>query len=347
MALALLFAAIAGAHAQDRVFVTGKVLGQDGAPMAGAMVAVYDDSNHVVDYARTDASGDYAMSVTPRTLHLDHHSPGFFTEVFGGIAHAVGGAAAFVANPLRAGVNAAGSAVAVADPLMRGGVAAGTVVADKLIWPSSAPRSKPLEDRKSPGSLVMKVVEPGTSDLLAVQRVYWVQQEVLKIRSREQRTLAAWLDPVQMMPIDSTKPSTLKTDYLTFKSAHLTPSIAQRGESVRLTAVMPLPPDPPVYVTVVARNNRTGDKWELKPEGDGKFSAIIPIDKRCPPDDQAISIIAYPANQVRPGRRPEVEKEIEAAGLWNRSKPYQYNPLLVVSRNRADVTLTVLKTAKK
>jgi len=149
------------------------------------------------------------------------------------------------------------------------------------------------------------------------------------------------------MPVDSAKPSSLKTEYLTFKSVHISPSIVQRGDVARLVATLPLPPDPPVYITVVARNNRTGEKWELKPDGDGKFSADIPITRRFPVNDQAISVIAYPANQIKPGRRPEVEKQIEAAGLWDRSKAYQFNPLLVVSRNRADVSLTVLPPTKR
>src|SRR5580700_3889819 len=60
------------AKADEPVWATGHVADADGDPLVGAIVAVYDDSNHVVDYARTDRSGDYALAVPPRAIHLEH-----------------------------------------------------------------------------------------------------------------------------------------------------------------------------------------------------------------------------------------------------------------------------------
>jgi len=64
-------------------------------------------------------------------------------------------------------------------------------------------------------------------------------------------------------------------------------------------------------------------------------------------DDQTISLIAYAADERHPGRRPDAERAIEGAGMWNPKQPFQYDPLLVVSRSRADLTLTVLRPQKQ
>lgn len=350
-ALALVFVLLAQAvQAEDLVWATGKVTGQDGLPVPGAMVAVYDENNKVVDFARTDKNGEYALAVPKKVLNLNKHSRGFFTEVFGGITRFVGDAAGFVANPLRAGVRAVTSAQAglIADPLTKGGISAGGAVADQVLF-SIAPRQHKAttqEERKQPGAMLIKVANPGSNDLLGVARVYWIQQETFKAGGKQSKTLAAWLDPVQLTPADSSQPSKVESEYLRFTGARIVPSIAQPGQLVRLMVKIPTPPDPPVYMVVVARNNRTGQKWELKPTSSGRYEVEIEVDKKFPRDDQTLSVIAYAAQTQVPGRRHDAEGAIEGAGLWDAKKPYIYNPLLVVSRNRADLTLTVLASEK-
>ena len=185
------------AHAEDLVWATGRVLDERGRPMSGALVAVYDDSNKVVDYARTDRNGDYALAVPKKVLHLEHrHGKGFIAEVFGTVTRFVGDAAGFVSSPLRAGVRAVTSSQAanLTDPLTRGGIVAGGVVADQVLF-AVTPRQRketPQEERKQPGALFMKVIAPNSNDLVSVGRVYWVQQEVLKAGGKQSRTIAAW-----------------------------------------------------------------------------------------------------------------------------------------------------------
>jgi len=60
-----------------------------------------------------------------------------------------------------------------------------------------------------------------------------------------------------------------------------------------------------------------------------------------------ISIIAYAADEQHPGRRKNAEGAIEHAGLWEAHKPFVYDPLIVVSRTRADVTLTVVSPSRR
>ena len=109
---------------------------------------------------------------------------------------------------------------------------------------------------------------------------------------------------------------------------------------------MNIPPIPEVLFVVVARNSRTGEKWELRSAGNGIFEGEIEVSKKFPRDDQFISVIAYAGLQQHPGRRDDAEHAIEGAHLWDPKKPFLYDPLLVVSRNRADLILTVLAAGR-
>lgn len=350
-ALGVLLCAPCGARADQPVWATGHILDAQNRPMSNAIVAVYDDNNKVVDYARTDENGDYALAVPRSALHLqEHHSPGFFAEVFGGVTRFVGSTVGFVANPLRSGVKAVTSAEAAtfSGPLTKGGIAVGGAIVDQALFAVSPKPKRPvdLEARKMPGALFIKVIAPQRNDLIGVTRVYWVQKETFKAHGRQTQTLAAWLDPVQLTQADSDKPSTFQSTYFNFRSARLEPSLAQPGAVVRIMATLQTPPEPAVHVIVVAQNNRTGQKWELQPVGNGRYQAEFVVDKHAPRDDHNITILAYAASELKPGRRPDVEKGIEGAGLWNPKKPYIYNPLLAVSRNRAELALTVLGLSK-
>ncbi len=339
-------------RADQPVWATGHVVDASNRPLVGALVAVYDDNNKVIDYARTDETGDYALAVPRNALHLqEHHAKGFFAEVFGGVTRVVGGTVGFVANPLRAGVKAVTSSqiAAFADPLTKGGLAVGGAVVDQALFAASPHPRRPSEQelRKLPGALLIKVIAPDNSDMVGITRVYWIQKETYKTRGRETHALAAWLDPVQLMNLSSDKPSNVQSTYLNFTSARLEPSLAQRGQTVRISAALTTPAEPTVHVLVVARDNRTGESWELQPAGNGRFETQFVVDKRFATDDHPISILAYPASELKPGRRPDVEKAIAGADLWDTKKPFLYEPLLVVSRNRAEVTLTVLGPGKR
>ena len=344
--------AVSPARAEQPVWATGHIVDASNRPMAGAIVAVYDDNNKVVDYARADEHGDYALAVPRSALHIqEHHAKGFFAEVFGGVTRFVGSSVEFVANPLRAGVRAVTSSQAAAftDPLTKGGLAVGGAVVDKALFAVTPRPKRPVDQelRKMPGALLIKVIAPDRNDLVAVTRVYWIQKETFKARGRQTQTLAAWLDPVQLTSVDSEKPSSIQSTYLNFTFARMEPSLAEPGQTVRISATLPAPPEPAIHAIVVAHDRQTGKKWELLPVGNGRYEAEIVVDKHWGRDDHSISIIAYPGSELKPGRRPEVEKAIEGAGLWDSKKPYIYDPLVVVSRNRADLTLTVLGPNKR
>ena len=346
----LLGSAARPAQAEELVWATGIVQDASGKPIANALVAVYDDSNKVSDYARTDAHGEYALALPRRVLHLDKKRSGFITQIFNGVTRFVGDAAGFVANPLRAGMHAVTSSQAsnFTDPLTKGGIAAGSMVADQILFQIAPPKKQaPQEARKQPGALLVKAIAPDSRDLIGVAQVYWVQQETFQAGGKRTKNLAVWLDPVKLSAADSTVDSQINSDYLRFTSARLEPGIAEVGQRVRVFATLPSPPAPAIYAVVVARNNRTGQKWELTPIGNDRYVGEFIVDKHFPRDDQSISLLAYAAQPDAPGRRKQVESAMEGAGLWDARKPFRYDPLLVVSRNRADLTLTVVAPAKQ
>lgn len=349
---ALLCAGASSARAEELVWASGKVLDARGRAMRGAYVAAYDDSNRVIDYARTDQEGEYALAVPKHLLHLDHrHGKGFVAEVFTGVTRFVGGAAEFVANPVRSGVHAITNAEAALNPnpLTKGAFSAGGAVVDQVLFTVS-PRQKrkvPVEERKMPGSLLIKVIGPDSSDVVGVSHIYWMQEETLSAGGRSKKTLAAWLDPVRLESVDGDAPSKIDGAYLRFVNTHIEPSIAEPGQVVRIVTRLPMPPSPEINVIVVARNNRTGKIWELTRDNDGYFNTEIQIDKRFPHDDQIISLVAYAADEKHPGRRPKAEGAIEHSGIWDARKPFVYDPALVASRNRADVTLTVVSPSRR
>ena len=346
--IALVLAGYANsARAEHPVWATGRILDVYDRPMSGALVAVYDDNNKVIDYARTDDHGDYALAVPKNVLHLqEHHSPGFFADVFGGVTRFVGGGVDFVANPLRAGVHAITSAEAALDPniLSKGGIAVGGAIVDKTLFAVSPRHKRPIDPelRKMPGALMIKVIAPDRNDLVGITHVYWIQKENYKAHGRQSNNLAAWLDPIQLTAFSSDKPSTIQSTYLNFKSARMEPSIAEPGQTVRMSAMLLIPSDPVIHTIVMARDMESGKMWELQPVGNGRYETEFTVVKRFARNDHHVTIVAYPASELKPGRRPDVEKALEGIGIWDIRKPYMYNPLLVVSRNRAELTLTVL-----
>lgn len=338
----LLISVACPALAEDPIWATGRVLTMDGKqPLTDAIVAVYDDKGKVIDFARTDENGIYSVTVPRSVLHLDHHSPGFLHQVFNGVGRVVGG----VAGPLKYGVKAAASAANAADPITRAGVGAASGLTQNMLdgfKPSGGKKKEPL-----PGTILIKVSKPGCMDAVGWGSVYWMQEEMQLEGKKQRKGMAAWLDPANLAPIGSEKPSKIESDYLTLKDAHLEPSIAEPGQTILLVAELPAPPDPSAPAVVVAKNTKTGKLIEMKPVGGGRYQAELKIDKHYPKNDQLITIVAYADQSDFPGRNKKVEGSLNGAGYWDPAKPYIYNPLCVVSRNRAEVTLTVVESKKR
>jgi hypothetical protein len=331
----------AACFAEELAWLTGRVMSADGKhPLAGAIVAVYDSKNRVIDYAQTDARGEYTLVVPRSVLNLGKKGGGFLHQVTSGFGNAV-------ALPLKAGIRAAAAASTVSDPLTRIGIGAASNIAQALadiLAEDEHDRRKKKQpiDRNLPGALVMKVAHPGYNDAVAVARVYWMQQELYTAGGKEQKALAAWVDPVRLTKAGAEERSQIVSEYLYFSDARLEPSIAIPGQTVLLTVRLSKPPEPQTPINVVARNDKNGHMYQLLPIGKDLYRTEIAVEAKYPRNDQIITILAYAQQEDQPGRSKKVEEAILRAGLWNPKKPFVYNPLLVASRNRAEVTLTVV-----
>ncbi len=324
----------------ELVWATGRVVSKETKrPIKDAIVAVYDDQGRVLDYARTDADGVYTLAIPRSALHLtSKHGGGFLHEVVGGVGRLIGGAA----GPIKYGIRAAASAASVQDPLAKIGVGAASGLAQSVV-DSLAPSGHPAPKHAwMPGSVLMRVSAPGHNDAIAVAHVYWMEQEVYRVGNKETRGISAWFDPAHLTQASAGQPSTVESPYLLFADARVEPGIAQAGDRVTLSVRFPLPPQPDTPVVVIARDARTGRIYELHQASDHTFRCDFYVDKRFPLNDHTFCILAYAAQADQPGRSKKVEDAIGRRGLWDPHKPYLYDPLLVVSRNRAEVTMTVV-----
>ncbi|HSV73427.1 MAG TPA: carboxypeptidase-like regulatory domain-containing protein [Chthonomonadales bacterium] len=331
------------AQADDLVWLTGRVF-SGGAPLAGATVAVFDQRNRVVDYAETDADGHYTLAAPARELNLNRRQGGFFHQV----SRLVGGAGRMVSLPLKAGIRAAASVATATDPLTRVGVGTASNLAVSLVDVIS--REDPATRRpvrSLPGAIAMRVTAPGHQDAVAVTRTYWVQEEVHRVGGHEQRAIVAWMDPVAMARPYGNEASTFDEGYFLFSDVRLEPGIVRRGQTAILTVRLSAPSEPRAPFVVVARNERTGQMVELQSVGGDRYRAEIQVGPQAPRDEHPITVLAYAEQDAAPGRNPRAEDAIRRAGMWSPKRPYVYNPLLVVSRNRAEATLTVVEPRRR
>jgi len=331
------------ASAEDLVWLTGRVT-SNGVPLAGATVAVYDRKNRVIDYAETDSDGYYTLAAPAKELNLDRKAGGFFYQV----SRLVGGVGRMASLPLKAGIRAAASISSATDPLTRVGVGTASNLAVSLvdvIGKEDPATRRPV--RTLPGAIAMRVTAPGHKDAVAVARTYWVQEELHRVGGTEQRAIVAWMDPVKLVSPSASGDSVVGDGYFQFSDVRLEPGIVQRGQSATLTVRFTAPPEPRAPFVVVARNDRTGQTVALRHIGGDRYSAEIQVGPKAPRDEHPITVLAYAEQDAAPGRNPKAEEAIRKAGLWSPRRPYIYNPLLVVSRNRAEVTLTVVEPRRR
>ena len=338
-------------NADELVWATGRAIGPDGKPLKGAVVVVYDDKEKIVDYAHTDEKGEYALAIPEDVLNLEtKKGGGFLASVAGKIKRFVSTQAAGIAQGAKATILALTStqAVALAAPVAKAALDTGNRVAakvEKQLTPKQAQEQTAKEVRaelKRPGLLFLKASAPNCTDFAGLAQLYWVQREIVKDNDKENAVYAAWLDPINFGATG--KPTTVGSDFFKITAAKAEPSLIPPGSTFKINATIPAAPEPQANLVVVARGP-SGQIWELKPAG-GVYSAEIKADEKLPTGDQFISILAYPAGD-KPGRREDVEKEIEKAGFWDLKKDFVHNPLLLVSRNRADVKLTILPEKKE
>ena len=373
LALLALTSTPSPARAEDAVNVNGRVVADgDKAPLAGADVAVVDEKNKVVAEGKTDAEGKYSMHVPRKYLHLPGAKRGgsFLGGLVGGLAgeligtiNPFAGMGYDLAKGLVGAMQHSGASQADIARMYAGRVtqedaarlsAAGVRKqdVDKMLKYSAEHFDADgnfIPPRNAPGALSLKVVLAGHKEASGVGQIYWMQTDKVRAgNGREKRETNAWLDPVVLVEDAAATRSRFARNYFTLMDAHLDPATAEAGQTVTLAVTLPVPPEQSAApLIVIARHSKTGKMYALTPAGqESVYQCQIEIDKKFPTKDQLISVVAYPQKSEKPGRDAKVEHALEEAGIWKLDRPYMYNPLLLASRNRADVLLTVVKPSR-
>jgi hypothetical protein len=374
LALLALTTASSLARAEEMVNVTGRVYA-DGSktPLADADVAVVNDKDKVVAEGKTDAEGKYSLPVPRKYLHLPTAKKG--GSFLGGLVGGLAGDLIGIVNPF-AGMGYE-LAKGLAGTMQHSGASqadiarmyAGRVTqedGDRLI--AAGARKQDVEKmlkysaenfdadgnfippRSAPGALSLKVVMAGHKEASGVGQIYWMETDKVRAENgHEKRETNAWMDPVVLVEDNAETPSRFTRNYFTLMEAHLDPATIEAGQTVALAVTLLVPPEQSaVPLIVIARHSKTGKIYELTRAGEGgAYQCQIEVDKRFPKKDQLISVVAYPQKSEKPGRDAKIEHALEEAGVWKLDRPYMYNPLLLASRNRADVLLTVVKPSRQ
>ena len=174
-------------------------------------------------------------------------------------------------------------------------------------------------------------------------------KEKAKQEKDSQRGMQAWLETIKLAPLASDKKSQVAQEVLTLTEAVVEPGVVAAGETVTISAKLHVPPELVSRVRVFAREARRASVIELYPQEDKDntlFVGVMTLDPRLPPGDTTITIAALRAEPVEVHLDP---KKIDPLFLFVRrledmqpGKPYEYDPRIMASENRADVKMLVL-----
>lgn len=195
----------------------------------------------------------------------------------------------------------------------------------------------------APGALPVRITREGHSDTVGVTQIYGLQEQTLRVGGKQTHTMTAWVDPVHLVETENQAPTLVPHRFFKLQQALAEPSIAEYGQTVTLSVKMAAPVDPSLPSVVIAHNVKTGKDYELTPAGDDRYCAEIVVDREFVKNAQTLCILAYAGDPEKPGRSKKSEDALRGGGVWDASKPYLFDPRICRSRNRAEVTLTVVE----
>ena len=335
-----------GAGAEDAIFVTGRVFDRDGkSPVEGATVAVYDRRGKVVDYAKCGPDGAYVLAVPWPVLRLKKAAGGGFVHtVSSGVGRLAGGLGRVASGPLKAGIRAAATA-ASANPVTKLGAQAAAGLASAAI-DTAAGSGRKGQIELPPGTLWCKVAAAGREDLVAPTQMYWLEKEEYKAGGGAVSAYLAWLDPACLAKTGEGA-SAVSGGLMRFRSVRVEPSIAEIGTSVVVSAVLPTPEEPRTPIKVVARIARANLLVPLEPVGGDRYQGTFVVSRRFPLDDMPVTVLAYAQQDARPGRDSRVEDALVRSGCFDAAREFVFDPMRVVSRNRGQASLTVVRPPRR
>jgi hypothetical protein len=236
-------------------------------------------------------------------------------------------------------------------------IAAKTAVGD---GPAPAKKDDKPEGK---GETCLLVSASGFKAMQGSSQAYWLEaadrekdadnKAISKKESKKakdsERGMQAWLETIKLAPLASDKKSEVAQEALTLSEAVVEPGLAAAGENVTIAVKMRVPPELLSRVRVFAREARRASVVELYPQ-EGKdttlFVGVMALDPKLPPGDTTITIAALRTEPVEVHLDP---KKVDPLFVFVRrlddmqaGKPYEYDPRIMASENRADVKFLVL-----
>jgi hypothetical protein len=345
-----------------------------GRPIADATVALQDPKGKLIAWTRTGPDGRYALAAdTLRVLRLQpSRRRGLLARIVRGVgavavapvklaAGAVKGAAHAVTHldPVRTARAAAASAATGNPGPVVGQLASGVAdsIADqagkkagqgavRAVMGERQRGGKTRAAAPSPGEVALAVSALGYKEARGVAGAYWLEPPL----TAPETGVRAWLETVKLAPgAAGDAQSEIENMALLLAEPRLEPALAFPGAVVRISVALHAPADHPLAVRVFAREARKRRVVELYRQNDGRFAGELALDPRTPLGDTTISLAALRSEpvEVRLKDGDGLLTFAERLDDLEPDKPYEFDPRILASENRLDLTLTLLDPAKR
>jgi hypothetical protein len=343
--------------------IYGKIVDLSGKPVCGAIVALRLPDGKILSWARTDASGSYAMSADPKVaLSL---KPSHCKDLLEQCADAVG---AVVMVPVKLAtspgptIHAALVSVASGTPaplaaqaveatlpnqttVSQVSQASGGAAADVALGGGPQPAPLRPEDK---GRADILVAAKGFKDGNLVANAYWLDPANNDDRGKPVG-VQAYLDTIRLAPTSDVKAKDeMENEAYSLSEGVAEPNLAPPGSMIDLHVRLDSAPDEGHRIRIFARLTSKDNVVELTQCEKDKclFTGLMYIDPRTPAGDTTICFGALRANPVEvklnPDRPNALKTFVSRLVDMNGDHPYGYDPFVMASENRLDVKLTVL-----
>ena len=361
----------------------GKVIhAADGKPIPNATVALQAPDGKVIAWAKTDATGVYALAEDPLAalrLRPSRHK-GLLarlaagagkvvqapvkvagaalgasadtakTVVSSGVAGVAKGAVAAAATgtPLPTVASAASTVTGAATDAAKGAAQAeaGTKAQEAAKLVLGEREATPKAQRKAPvpGEVLLTVSASGFQEVKGLAGMVWLEAG----RSDTPPTVGptAWLETAKLGPTGSDRKSEIEDEAVRLSDARIEPGMAPPGTVVTIRVTLQLPPEVKPGVRVFAREDRKREVIELAAKDGGTYQGDLTLDPKLPPGPTKVAVVALRAEPVEvklpKGKDDPLKAFVAQLDALDPDQPYEFDPRIMASENRVDLALMVL-----
>lgn len=343
-----------------------------GKPVAGATVALQDKKGKVLAWTQTDAQGQYAIAAD--SVQILRLQPSRRRGLLTRIARGIGGVVMLPVKATSVAVKGATEVVKNVNPVQTAKAtvitaatgnpvpAVSQIAGSTLDTASSraertarerAARSllgerleKPKEQRQDPvpGETLITVSAPGYKPANGKAGAYWLEPPAT-IENRLVGT-RAWLESVKLAPVAGDKKSEIENVAILLAEPRMDPSLVPAGGTVSLAAKLQTPGNQPLNARIFAREDKKRTVVELKAQGNNVYAGELALDPKTPVGETIVTIVALRAEPVEVKlEEKKADPLLEFARQLDDLDPdkkYEFDPRIMASENRLDLTLTVL-----